>query len=397
MAKQLGLQIYRGLKTNLPVLSEGEFAYTTDEDLVYIGDGSTNYMVGRAIHGVGTGAMPTAGVSGRVFIDTDADTIWLDDGLTWQQCGASNLAQLSGDLDDIADGQSYKKVAISEFATGTNYVNRIFDGVNAVTASEARTHIDDDTKHRVINDSATGSTDLWSAHKILEFVSNNIDGLDWQNSVLSQAVSAPPTGPTAGDRYIVGPSASGGWSGHDGDIAEYQDGAWVFIDPNEGFCTRVEDEDLEYVFNGVTWVSRPVSTNHNALSGLQGGTASEYYHLTQAQYNDLTSGLSETIQDIVGDMVDGGTETGITVDYSDATGKLGFAINFGSSAPPAVGSGTGTAGTATDVARADHTHDLAAHDLVGTEHTVSGLSVGKVLVATSATSFDFGDIDCGIF
>jgi hypothetical protein len=394
MAKTLKIQIKRGAKANLPTLSAGEFAFTTDEDLVYVGDGSNNYLVGRAIYGGETG-MPAAGVSGRVYVATDTNTIWLDDGATWTRCGASDLADLSGTLDDIADGTSYKKVAISEFATGTNFVNQINDGSNSVTASQARTHIDDSTKHRIINDSATGNTDLWSAHKILEYVSNNIDGLDWQNSVLDKDMTSPPTGPSEGDRYIVGPSADGGWSGHDGDIAFYRDSAWVFVVPNEGFCTRVEDEDIEYVYTGTEWISRPASTSHNNLSGLQGGTANEYYHLTSAEYAALITNQAETIEDIVGGMVSSNTETGISVTYDDPNGKLDFAISFGGE-PPAVGVGSGTAGTASDVARGDHTHDLSSHDIVSA-HTATGLTEGQVMVATSDSSFAFGDVDCGTF
>lgn len=39
----------------------------------------------------------------------------------------------------------------------------------------------------------------------------------------------------------------------------------------------------------------PGNVNHNDLSGLQGGTASEYYHLTQAQHGDLTDGGDSTL------------------------------------------------------------------------------------------------------
>jgi hypothetical protein len=38
---------------------------------------------------------------------------------------------------------------------------------NAVTAAALRTHLDDATKHRVINNAGTGTTDLWSASKII--------------------------------------------------------------------------------------------------------------------------------------------------------------------------------------------------------------------------------------
>ena len=45
----------------------------------------------------------------------------------------------------------------------------------------------------------------------------------------------PPSTPVNGERHIVGDSASGAWSGHEGDIALRRDGAWTFIAPRAGF------------------------------------------------------------------------------------------------------------------------------------------------------------------
>jgi len=46
----------------------------------------------------------------------------------------------------------------------------------------------------------------------------------------------------------------------------------------------------------ITWVLRASTTSHNNLSGLQGGTSSEYYHLTSAEYTGLVSkSVAETI------------------------------------------------------------------------------------------------------
>jgi len=39
------LIIKQGLNTNLPILSSGEFAYTTDSEEVHIGTGSSNIRV----------------------------------------------------------------------------------------------------------------------------------------------------------------------------------------------------------------------------------------------------------------------------------------------------------------------------------------------------------------
>lgn len=55
-------------------------------------------------------------------------------------------------------------------------------------------------------------------------------GVDWRQEVLT-ITSTPPVSPTEGDRYIVGASATGSWTGHDDYIAEYTSGAWVFLAP----------------------------------------------------------------------------------------------------------------------------------------------------------------------
>ncbi len=46
--------------------------------------------------------------------------------------------------------------------------------------------------------------------------------------------SLPPTEPGEGECWIVGPGAGGAWSGHDGALAGYQGGNWLFIKPKTG-------------------------------------------------------------------------------------------------------------------------------------------------------------------
>lgn len=46
--------------------------------------------------------------------------------------------------------------------------------------------------------------------------------------------SVPPTGPVEGECWIVGEGAGGPWSGHDGALAGYQAGNWLFVRPEVG-------------------------------------------------------------------------------------------------------------------------------------------------------------------
>jgi len=56
-----------------------------------------------------------------------------------------------------------------------------------------------------------------------------------QLSVIDHAVSAPPSDPGPGDCYIVPDGATGAWAGKDGHVAAFQDGAWLFYEPQEGW------------------------------------------------------------------------------------------------------------------------------------------------------------------
>lgn len=74
-----------------------------------------------------------------------------------------------------------------------------------------------------------------------------------QMSVLDRDLAAPPSSPEQGDRYIVGPSPSGPWAGQALSIAAWQDGAWAFYMPREGWLTWVADENVLLVFDGSGW------------------------------------------------------------------------------------------------------------------------------------------------
>ncbi len=72
-------------------------------------------------------------------------------------------------------------------------------------------------------------------------------------SVIDRGLAAPPGSPAEGDRYLIAPSATGGWSGQDGKIAAWQDGAWTFYMPRQGWVTWIADEEIILVFNGAGW------------------------------------------------------------------------------------------------------------------------------------------------
>jgi len=76
-----------------------------------------------------------------------------------------------------------------------------------------------------------------------------------QLAVLDTELGAPPSMPVPGARYIVGPGAVGAWSGHEHDVAAWQDGAWAFHKPSAGWLAWVLGEDRLLVFRGDGWMA----------------------------------------------------------------------------------------------------------------------------------------------
>ncbi|HKQ57531.1 MAG TPA: DUF2793 domain-containing protein [Candidatus Eisenbacteria bacterium] len=90
-------------------------------------------------------------------------------------------------------------------------------------------------------------------------------------SVKDKDTNAPPGGPTDGDRYIVGPSGSGAWSGHAGKIATWNSSssAWDLYTPKKGWRALVEDEGREYVHSGSSWFAGEVAVSVTRFSSFQ--------------------------------------------------------------------------------------------------------------------------------
>lgn len=74
-----------------------------------------------------------------------------------------------------------------------------------------------------------------------------------QLGVASRTITTPPPSPSNGERYLVAAGASGAWSGHDGKLAAYQDGAWMLYPPMAGWSAWVSDEAALIAFDGSAW------------------------------------------------------------------------------------------------------------------------------------------------
>lgn len=72
--------------------------------------------------------------------------------------------------------------------------------------------------------------------------------------VIDKDLNTPPGSPASGDKYIVGPSPTGLWSGKAGQIAYYDGVIWQFSAPQEGWRVAVLDEDSDYRYSGSAWI-----------------------------------------------------------------------------------------------------------------------------------------------
>ncbi|AIQ43832.1 DUF2793 domain-containing protein [Paenibacillus sp. FSL R7-0312] len=286
------IQVKRGTRAELSTygtLKAGEMGFCTDTKEIYIGDGTSNSMVGRALSGP-EASRPAAASVGRLYYvssGSNSGYLYFDDGAAWRRVNAQKLTDLTGTVDDIADGTTYAKVLKADITAG--HPNKVSDGTNTKTAAEIKTHIDDAAKHRLINDTGTAITDLWSAQKIkneIELAKHNIEP---QASVKDQNLSAPPASPVEGERYIIPAGATGVWAGKTNQVAEYQSAVWVYYVPVVGWTAYVDDEQKIYSWNGTAWVRTGGALQTiTAGSGLTGGGQADAVTLNVGAGNGIT-------------------------------------------------------------------------------------------------------------
>jgi hypothetical protein len=78
-----------------------------------------------------------------------------------------------------------------------------------------------------------------------------VNTYDTVESVIDRDLTSPPVSPTEGDKYIVGNSASGDWSGLDKKVVCWNGSSW---DELVRDSVVVEDEDILLEWNGTAWV-----------------------------------------------------------------------------------------------------------------------------------------------
>ncbi len=74
-----------------------------------------------------------------------------------------------------------------------------------------------------------------------------------QLAVADSDRTAPPASPGEGDRHIVAAGATGAWSGHEGEIAAFLSGGWVFVAPRRGFVALEAAGNRLLIHDGADW------------------------------------------------------------------------------------------------------------------------------------------------
>lgn len=110
-------------------------------------------------------------------------------------------------------------------------------------------------------------------------------------TVFNRTTTTTPVSPSDGDRYIVGPSATGVWSGEDNRIAVFIGSNWIFFTPAEGWRAYDQGVNERLLWDGSAWVldsgssgslgtfgsSHQFFTVEEELTGLSGSSVSSTF------------------------------------------------------------------------------------------------------------------------
>ena len=302
------------------------------------------------------GAMVAGNTETGITVTYNDGTNKLDFAVATATDSVLGIASFSSDDFDVATGA----VSIKDNSITVDYLAHDIDATSIGFDA-------DKVDGKDVNDGGVSTSDLWTASKIVDYIDAFAVGLDWQDSVLDKDLDAPPGSPSTGDRYLVSwpvAAATGDWAGHDNELAQWDGSAWQFTAVSEGMAMWVEDEDVVYTWNATAWVKMASVTSHNNLNTLQGGNGTdEMYHFTSAEHTALVgsktagnvfaapagsagvggfralvasdiptllsskiSDFAEAAQDATGAMIAAGSQTNITVTYTDGTSLVDYSV-----------------------------------------------------------------------
>jgi hypothetical protein len=118
-------------------------------------------------------------------------------------------------------------------------------------------------------------------------------------STLSSVLTAPPSNPIDGQRYIVAAGATGAWAGKDTQLAVWRLGAWVFYRPRVGWKSWDQTLHATLVWTGTSW-SEDASSNNGVTVTVGATTVDSVTDLTVTGGGSLTGSDGAATLDLAG-------------------------------------------------------------------------------------------------
>ena len=149
----------------------------------------------------------------------------------------------------------------------------------------------------------------------------------WQDPV-NAIITELPTELFAGDRFLINFDKNTPDSALDSDLVSRRGqiatvnsaGTVIYTQPQKYFVVKDMNSGLGYIYNGEEWVMYSTNDPHNALSGVQGGKANEYYHLSHDVFIELTGkGITKSHKHMHNETL--GLQGGDGVDYYHLTAR----------------------------------------------------------------------------
>lgn len=328
-ATELHTHEYANL-TELPTLFSGSYTDLTDKptipDAYTLPTASTTVLGGIKIGeglAITDGVVNTSLTAAAVKTALGAASTTADGYLTtadWDTFNDKQAAITTGTASQYFKGD----LSLGTFPTALSDFTADIDTDDVSEGSTNKYYTDARVKTKVQNDESYTIAGDWTfqgatvvptptagGHAVTKDYADSLASASgWQMPVLSLGDNTPPGSPTTGDRYVLGGSPTGAWSGHAKDIAEYDTDHWDFTDAASGYATYVIDVELAYLFNGTNWVTF-------------GGGVSDHASLTNRDYASAGhTGFEPTVTK--GNLT--GTTNRITV-----TGGTGAVIGSGTS------------------------------------------------------------------
>ncbi len=111
-----------------------------------------------------------------------------------------------------------------------------------------------------------------------------------QISISTSGAASPPPTPAEGELHAIGIGASADWAGHDGELALFLNGGWLFVPPNIGWRGWRLDTNSAVSYDGVDWIEGGGAFTQNGAG---------FVHRTVEVDHAVTAGSTSVLTGII--------------------------------------------------------------------------------------------------